>query len=176
MSDLETLLSNPETAGVWNLIPDRSSIGFKNRTLWGLMNVKGKFTEFSGDGQITGKGAVFGRLDIRAGSVSTGIRKRDEHLRSPDFFDVERFPDISVVVTGVQHSTGDTADLRATLTVKGITLPLTLPSTVRALDDGSVRITVQTTVDRAKFDVTGNQLGMLGKTTTLAADALFARA
>jgi polyisoprenoid-binding protein YceI len=76
----------------------------------------------------------------------------------------------------VQHSTGDTADLRATLTVKGITLPLTLPSTVRALDDGSVRITVQTTVDRAKFDVTGNQLGMLGKTTTLAADALFARA
>ena len=47
---------------------------------------------------------------------------------------------------------------------------------MRALDDGSVRITVQTTVDRAKFDVTGNQLGMLGKTTTLAADALFARA
>ena len=102
MTTLETLLNDPDMAGVWNLVPDRSAITFKVKNMWGLLNVKGRFTEFSGDGQLTGKGAVFGRVDIRAASLNTGIGRRDKHLRSADFFDVERFGEISVVVTGVQ--------------------------------------------------------------------------
>ena len=70
MTTLETLLNDPDLAGVWNLVPDRSAITFKIRNMWGLLNVKGRFTEFSGDGQLTGKGAVFGRLDIRAASLA----------------------------------------------------------------------------------------------------------
>lgn len=101
MTTLETLLHDPDLAGVWNLVPDRSAITFKVSNLWGLLNVKGRFTEFSGDGQLTGTGAVFGRLDIRAAALDTGIGRRDKHLRSADFFDVERFAEISVVVTAV---------------------------------------------------------------------------
>src|ERR1700747_3916637 len=101
MTTLETLLLDPDMSGVWNLDPNRSTVTFKIRNMWGLVNVKGRFTEFSGDGQLTGKGAVFGRLDIRAASLSTGIGRRDNHLRSADFFDVQRFPEISVVVTAV---------------------------------------------------------------------------
>ena len=101
MTTLETLLHDPDMAGVWNLAPDRSAITFKIKNMWGLLNVKGRFTDFTGDGQLTGKGAVFGRLDIRAASLSTGIGRRDKHLRSADFFDVERFAEISVVVTAV---------------------------------------------------------------------------
>ncbi len=63
-------------------MPARSSVRFKNKTLWGLVPVNGEFTDVSGDGQITAKGTVFGRVDIRAASVRTGIGKRDEHLRS----------------------------------------------------------------------------------------------
>lgn len=176
MATLQELLGSPETAGVWNLVPDRSTVVVKNKSMWGMVPVKVKFSEFSGDGQVTGSGAVFGRVDVRAASLHSGIKKRDEHLRSPDFFDVEKFPDISVVVTAAEPSGGDNARLRASLTVKGTTLPIELPATVRVLDDGSIRVTAGTTVDRSTFGVTGNLLGMVGKTAKISGDLVFARA
>ncbi len=175
MTGMNTLLSDPDTAGVWNLDPARSQIAFTSRSFWGLLPVKGKFTEFSGDGQITRQAAVFGRLDIRAASLNTGIGKRDDHLRSPDFFDVERFPDISVVVTALQPSAGDSADLRATLTVKATTKPLPLPATIAVIDATTVRISTKTTLDRSQWDVTGNLLGMVTRTVTLRSDLVFVK-
>jgi len=176
MTTLQRLLDDPTTAGVWNLVPDRSSIGFTNRTLWGLVKVNGEFTEVTGDGQITPKGAVFGRLDIQAASVRTGIRRRDEHLRSPDFFDTEKFPEISVVVTAVQPTGGNTADLRATLAIRDTTLPLHLSATIDRLGDGGVRISAQATIDRTKWGVSGNMAGMLPPMSSLHADTVFAKA
>lgn len=175
MTTLETLLNDPDMAGVWNLVPDRSVITFKVSNMWGALNVKGRFTEFRGDGQLTGKGAGFGRLDIRAASLSTGISRRDKHLRSPDFFDVERFPDISVVVTAVEPTKGKAANLRTTFTIKGITEPVLLPATITELDDGSIRVSGQTKVERASFDLGWNRAGMVGTKATAAADAVFVR-
>src|ERR1700761_9844354 len=106
MTTLETLLNDPDMAGVWNIVPDRSVITFKIKNMWGLLNVKGRFTDFNGDGQLTGKGAVFGRIDVRTASLSTGIGRRDDHLRSADFFDVDRFEEMSVVVTAVEPANG----------------------------------------------------------------------
>ena len=176
MTTVETLLNDPDTAGVWNLDPDRSTVSVKIRNMWGLISVKGRFTDFSGDGQITGKGAIFGRLDIRTASLKTGIGKRDEHLRSAAFFDVERYPEISVVVTAVEPATGNAADLRATFTIKGVTAPVSLPVQVTVLDDGSVRVSAKTEVDRAQFGLGWNRLGTIGKTATASADACFVRA
>jgi len=176
MTTVETLLRDPDTAGVWNLVPDRSTFGFTIRNLWGLMTVRGEFTDASGDGQVTAKGAVFGRLDIRAASVHTGIRKRDEHLRSADFLDVERYPDISVVVTAVEPTTSNAANLRATLSIKGVETPLPLPATITMLDDGAVQISATARVDRAQFNLDWNRLGMIAPTATASADAIFVRA
>jgi polyisoprenoid-binding protein YceI len=176
MTTLESLLTDPDMSGVWNLVPARSAITFKIKNMWGLLNVKGRFNEFSGEGQLTGKGAVFGRVDIRAASLSTGIGLRDRHLRSADFFDVERFGEISVVVTAMRPTKGKAADLRADFTIKGITAPLPLPVTITELDDGSIRISGETTVDRSQFDLGWNKLGMMGATATAAAEAVFARA
>lgn len=176
MTTLETLLSDPDLTGAWNLVPDRSTITFKVKNMWGALNVKGRFTEFSGDGQLTGNGAVSGRLDIRTASVDTGIGRRDKHLRSADFFDVERFPEISVVVTAVQPTKGKRADLRASCAVKGITAPLSLPVTVTELDDGSLQISGEAEVDRSQFDLGWNKFGMIGATATAAAQAVFVRA
>ena len=153
--------------------PDRSADTFKIKNMWGLVTVKGHFTEFSGDGQLTGKGAVFGRLDIRTASLDTGIGRRDEHLRSADFFDVERFPEISVVVTAVHPTEGNAADLRANFTIKGITAPLPLPAAITELDDGSIRISGETKVDRAQFDLGWNMFGMIGRRRRLAAKVIF---
>jgi polyisoprenoid-binding protein YceI len=175
MTTLETLLNDPDLAGVWNVDPDRSEITFKIRNMWGLVNVKGRFTEFSGDGQLTGKGAVFGRLDIKTASVDTGIGRRDEHLRSADFFDVERFGEINVVVTAVHPTEGRSADLRVNFTIKGITAALPLPAAITELEDGSIQISGETMIDRAQFDLDWNKLGMMGQAATAAAKVIFVR-
>ena len=80
---------------------------------------------------------VFGRVDIGRRRCDTKISKRDKHLRSADFFDVEKYPDISVVVTGAEAIGGETVDLRANLTVKGTTAPIPLQAKVAVLDDGA---------------------------------------
>jgi polyisoprenoid-binding protein YceI len=175
MTTVETWLSDPDNAGVWTLVPERSTVGFRNRSFWGLLPVKGTFTDVSGDGQLTAKGAVFGRLDVRAASVQTGIGKRDQHLRSADFFDIDRFPHISVEVTALQPTAGNSADLRATLAVKDHREALPLPATVTVAADGTVRISARTRIDRTRWNVTGNLMGMVTKTTTLVVDAVFVK-
>jgi polyisoprenoid-binding protein YceI len=175
MTTLETLLNDPEMAGAWNIVPGRSTITFKVKNMWGLLNVKGRFTEFSGDGQLSGRGAVFGRLDIHTASLNTGIGRRDRHLRSADFFDVERFPEISVVVTAVHPTEGRAAELRVNFTVKGITAPLPLPVTITELGDGSIQISGEVKVDRSQFDLGWNRFGMIAPTATAAAQAIFVR-
>ena len=176
MTTVETLLNDPDTAGVWNLVPDRSTLAFKIKNMWGLVRVKGRFTDFSGDGQVTGKGAVFGRVDIDVASLKTGIRRRDQHLLSKDFFDAERFPRISVVVTAVEPGTGNRADLRAAFTIKGVTAPVPLPVAITVLDDGTVRVSAKTDIDRAEFGLDWNRAGMIGRAATANVEAYFVRA
>ena len=175
MASTQELLNNPASVGVWNVDPRRSTIGFKARSMWGLAPVKGRFTEFSGDGQITDAQTVFGRIDIKAASVDTKIRKRDDHLRSADFFEAEKFPDISVVVTSAQAIDGNTVDLRAQLTIKGTAAPLPLRTKVEVLDDGAVRVTAQATIDRKDFGVDGNLMGMVTDKATISGDVVFRR-
>jgi polyisoprenoid-binding protein YceI len=176
MTSLQELLGSAESVGVWTLVPDQSAIGFKGKSMWGLAPVKGRFSEISGDGQITDPQTVFGRIDVKAASLDTKIRKRDEHLRSADFFEVEKYPDISVVVTGAEGIGSDTVNLRANLTVRGTTRPLPLNAKVAVLDDGAVRVTTQADVNRKDFAVNGNMIGMVGNAVTLTADVVFRRA
>ncbi len=175
MGSVDALLKDPGTPGVWSLDRDRSVVGFSIKNFWGLLSVKGRFTDVSADGQITGQRAIFGRLDIQVASLRTGIGKRDEHLRSADFFDADRYPEISVEVTGIESGAGDAANLQATFSIKGVTAPVPLPVEVSTLDDGSVRVTARTEIDRDQFDIGWNRLGMVAKTATVSADAYFAR-
>jgi len=170
MSSLRTLLDDSNTAWQWQLVPARSSVRFKNKTFWGLLTVTGEFTDVRGDGQVGANGALSGSLEIQAASLKTGIGKRDEHLRSPDFFDVEKYPEIRVDVTGVDADDS----LLATLTVRGITEALRLPVTATILGDGTIQLTTRTTIDRTKLGVSGNMAGMMPTTTTLLADVVFA--
>lgn len=173
MTTLETLLTDPETAGAWALVPDNSKIEFKIKNMWGVWPVKGKFTSFSGEGRLGDKGAVSGWIDIDVASLNTGIGKRDEHLRSADFFDVERFPQINVAVSGLQPGAGREAELQAGFTIKGITEPVRLPVTVTELADGSVRISGTTQIKRSRFNLDWNKLGVMSDTVTVSAEAVF---
>ncbi|UQX11902.1 YceI family protein [Candidatus Mycobacterium methanotrophicum] len=174
MLAVTTFLSSPESVGIWTAVPQRSRIRFENKTMWGAMKVRGEFTEFSGSGQIEDARTVSGRIEVKAASVRTGLGKRDEDLRSAAFFDVERYPNITVDVAGGEPIDDDTVRLNATLTAKGITAPLPLQAHVEVLGDGEVCLTAQTTVARKQFAVEGNMFGMVGAKTTLKVSLVFA--
>jgi len=175
MASLSEFFSDPASAGTWTLVPDRSTITVKAKSMWGLVPVKGRFGEFSGEGLLAAPQTVSGHVDIKAASMRTGIRKRDEHMHSADFFEVERFPDINVVVTGADAVDGDTVKLRADLTVKGTTKPVELTTTVAPTGDGGMRLVGQTTINRQDFGVDGNLIGMIGDNATIHGDVVFRR-
>lgn len=169
------LLADPGIVGAWTLVPERSAVRFSNRTLWGLMKVNGRFTDIAGNGRIDADAAVSGRLVIGAASVRTGIGKRDQHLRSPDFFDTSRFPNIVVEVSAVTPNGDHSASLLTTLSVRDVTRPLTLAATVTRLGNDTIHIVCHTEIDRTVWGVSGTMAGMMAATTAVVADTIFVR-
>lgn len=176
MASLSELFSDPGSAGQWILDPQQSTITVTTKSLWGLVPVKGRFTEFTGDGELAAPQTVSGRVEVKAASLRTGIGKRDEHLHSADFFDAEKFPDIRLIVTGADTIDSDTLDLRAELTVKTTTRPLTLRTRVTPVGDGGMRLRTQASVNRQDFGVNGNMVGMIRDTATISGDLVFRHA
>ncbi|WP_101948829.1 YceI family protein [Mycobacterium sp. 3519A] len=175
MSSTQRLLSNPATVGVWEVDPGHSTIGFSTKSMWGLATVAGRFTGFIGDGQITDQRKILGRIEIQAASLDTRLRIRDRHLRSAEYFDVQRFPTISVAVTGAEPVDADTVDLKAELTIKGTAALLPLRATVEVIDEHAVRLSTQATVDRNDFGVDGNLMGMLSDEVTISGEVVLRR-
>jgi len=173
MTTVSDLLANAQPGTTWILDRDRSTVTVRNKTFWGAVTVKGTFSEIEGAGEVTPAHTIAGHLSIGAASVSTGIGKRDDHLRSADFFEVENHPVISLEVHGATVTGADTLDLDATLTVKRVERRLDLPATVKLLDDGAVRITTKAEISRKEFGVDGNMAGMIPDTARLEGDAVF---
>jgi polyisoprenoid-binding protein YceI len=175
MASLSEFFSDPALGGEWTVVPDQSTILVKAKSMWGLASVKLRYSDFSGEGQITAPQTVSGRLDIKAASVQTGIRKRDDHMRSADYFEVDKYPDINVVVTGADAINGDSLDLRTDLTIKGVTKSVVLKTKVTPVGDGGMRLSAQATIDRKEFGVDGNLMGMIPDNATISGDVVFRR-
>ena len=103
-----------------------STIGFKVHQFLGTTN--GRFTKFSGeidiDREHPKKSSVVARIDVR--SIDTGIQKRDDHLRSAEFFNVAKFPDITFKSRSVTRTGPQSGDILGDLTMHGVTKPITL--------------------------------------------------
>lgn len=111
--------------GKYSIDPSHSHIGFEVPHLV-ISSVEGKFTEFSGTIQLKENLSLSSvDVDIKTNSIDTGTQKRDDHLRSADFFEVEKFPKITFKSTAVK---GNLKSLRITgdLTIKGTTKKVTL--------------------------------------------------
>lgn len=107
----------------WSLDPVHSDIGFKVKHLM-ITNVKGVFKEFDASIYTTGEDFMTSEIDfwINPASVETGDPKRDAHLRSPDFFDVEKYKQISFLGNTYEKVDNDGSyTLYGDLTIKGIT-------------------------------------------------------
>jgi polyisoprenoid-binding protein YceI len=106
----------------WNIDPAHTTVGFSARHL-GLSKVRGRFKGFRGEieGDPSDVATIRGRVEIETASVDTGNSDRDAHLRSADFFDVERYPTMTFVSKSVTDNGDGTYKVVGDLTVKDVT-------------------------------------------------------
>lgn len=106
--------------------PSSSTIGFAVHQFLGT--TQGKFTRFSGkidvDREHPENSSVTAQIDVR--SIDTRIKKRDDHLRSPEFFNVEKFPQMTIKSRSVKRTGPQSGDIVGDLTMHGVTKPITL--------------------------------------------------
>lgn len=109
--------------------PGHSEASFKVRHL--LSKTPGRFRDFEGRIQLdqARPEASVVEFKIRATSIDTDLDKRDEHLRSADFFDVARYPEITFRSESIRRAAKDRYDVTGTLTMRGVARKITLPVT-----------------------------------------------
>ncbi|MEV6138115.1 YceI family protein [Nocardia sp. NPDC051990] len=115
--------------GPWTIDPVHSTVIATVRHL-GIASIKARFAEVSGRLDIAEPfERSTGHAEIKAASIDTGISMRDDHLRSPEFLDVDSYPLISFVGSGLRRTGGDTWVMSGELTLHGQCRPVDLELT-----------------------------------------------
>ena len=146
--------------GAWRVRPGDSSASFSARGFWGAAQVLGEFSGLSGIATLDSHGRIEGELVIPTGTLNTGIGRRDRHLRSADFFDAERYPEIKFTA-GPLTATEDGYVLNGQLAVRDRHVDCQLPVRMTAGPRQRVTITAETVLDRAALGLGHNPLGMI---------------
>jgi polyisoprenoid-binding protein YceI len=136
-----------------------SHVGFSIKHMM-ISNVKGNFNTYTSEIEFDTEKKVFTKLNakIDASSIDTGVAKRDEHLRSADFFDVEKFKTIEFVMTAMKEN-----KIYGKLTMHGVTKDIVLSSQIHGLVkdfQGNQRIgfSLEGKLNRKDFGLTWNKI------------------
>jgi len=150
------------TKSTWAIDPGHTVAEFGVKHLM-VSTVKGRFTEVSGAIELDEGDISRSRVDvaINVASINTHDEKRDAHLRSDDFFAAEQYPQITFASTKVEPNGKDRLNVTGDLTIRGVTLPVTLDVDVngRATSPwGSevIAYSAETTINRKDFGLTWN--------------------
>jgi polyisoprenoid-binding protein YceI len=155
MSNLSEL-----TPGVWNVDPSHSIVGFTARHLM-ITKVRGRFTTFSGTVTIA-ESPLDSQLEatVDLGSVTTGDQQRDGHLKSADFFDVDKHPTMTFTSTGIKQDGGDyvlTGDLTVAGTTRSVDFELSFDGVQKDPWGGTrAGFTAETEISRKDWELTWN--------------------
>ena len=150
-------------ASTWTIDPDHSNVGFKVRHLM-VSNVKGSFEKHTGTVEINDKDITKSKVEVSidTNSINTNVQKRDEHLRSADFFDVAKYPTMTFVSKKVAKAGKDKLKVTGDLTLHGITKQVVLDvegPTKESKDPwGNIRkgATATTKINRKDFGLVWN--------------------
>jgi polyisoprenoid-binding protein YceI len=164
----------------WDLDPENSSVEFVCKHV--LSNVRGMFKKPSGTVTLDEATPANSKVNatIDASSISTGVEERDTHLKSPDFFDVAKYPAITFVSSSVTRSNATSYAVTGNLTMHGVTKPVTLAVTASAPFNhaGGIRrgIEATTSVNRKDFGLRWEYPGegpgiVVGDTIKITVDA-----
>jgi polyisoprenoid-binding protein YceI len=159
--------------GTWTVDKAHSKVGFAVKHM-GIATVRGEFTEFEGAldiGDDLAAARAYG--NVQTASVNTNDPQRDEHLRSPDFFDAESFPEISFESTRIEPIDEDTFRIVGNLTLHGVTREIELEATLQGADIdpwGNERVGLEITgqLSRGDYGMKFNQA--LGSGNMLVSD------
>ena len=159
---LSLLIATPAWATTYKIDTDHSTVGFKIRHLFS--NVQGSFDQYEGSFiYVPGQPEQWSaNATIQASSINTKVVKRDDHLRSKDFFEVEAYPTMTFKSTGATDATATGAKLQGLLTIHGVEKPVVLDLTIHGEGKdpwGNVRsgFTATTTINRKDFGLTWNK-------------------
>src|SRR6188768_771395 len=147
----------------WNIDTSHSGIHFSVRHMV-IAKVRGAFDRFSGVVELDEANPEASKVSVRieAASIDTREEKRDAHLRSADFFDVEKYPELTFTSTKIEKLGGDDYRVTGDLTIHGVTKEVVLDAeSLGAGKDpwGNDRIafSAKTAVNRKDFGLTWNQ-------------------
>ena len=151
-------------ASTWTIDPDHSNIGFKVRHLM-VSNVKGSFDKHTGTVEINDKDITKSKVEVSidTNSINTNVQKRDDHLRSADFFNVAKFPTMTFVSKKIAQAGKDKLKVTGDLTLHGVTKEVVLdvegPSKESKDPWGSLRkgATATTKINRKDFGLVWNK-------------------
>jgi len=151
-------------ASTWNIDPDHSNLGFKIKHLM-VSNVKGNFDKYFGIVEINEKDITKSKVEVTidTNSVNTNVKKRDDHLRSADFFDVAKYPTMIFVSKKVTVVGPDKLKVTGEFTLHGVTKEVVLDlegPTAESKDPwGNTRkgATATTRINRKDYGLTWNQ-------------------
>jgi len=148
----------------WEIDSSHSGIHFSVRHMV-VAKVRGQFARWTGtilaeDGDL-GRASV--DVVIDAASVETGVADRDTHLKSPNFFDVERFPELTFKSKGAEKQSDEALRVSGDLTIRGVTREVVLDveysgKTKDPWGNERVGFSAKTAIDRKDFGLTWNQL------------------
>lgn len=146
-----------ETNGIYNFDKAHTFIGFRVKH-YGLIEVPGYFRDFTGtvnyDANDPAKSSV--EFSAKMTSVDTGVAPRDEHLRKPDFFEVEKYPEMTFKSTKVEKS-GDQWKVTGDFTMKGVTKSISFPFNITGIipqrNGLKMGLTAETMINRRDFGV-----------------------
>jgi polyisoprenoid-binding protein YceI len=156
------------TPTTYALDPAHSAATFTIKHL-GISTVRGEFGKMKGTVELDRANLHAAKVDatIDAASVSTREPKRDAHLKSPDFFDVAKFPTLSFKSTRVDTAPGGALKLTGDLTIHGVTKSVTFdvqplsPDTKTPFGTTIVGTSATTRINRRDFGVTGGTAGVM---------------
>ncbi|HEY6299781.1 MAG TPA: YceI family protein [Candidatus Binatus sp.] len=151
-------------ADSWQIDPAHTNVEFSVRHMM-ISNVKGQFQKTSGTVDVNGKDPTSAKIDatIDATSINTRVDKRDAHLKSPAFLDVDKFPTITFKSTKVEVDGPGKWKVTGDLTLHGVTKPVVLEveGTGAPINDpmGNTRAgaSATTKIKRSDFGLTWNQ-------------------
>jgi polyisoprenoid-binding protein YceI len=151
------------SASTWSIDPDHSNIGFKVRHLM-VSNVRGNFNTFTGTVELDDKDITRSKVNVSidTASVNTNVQKRDEHLRSADFFDVAKYPTMTFVSKKIAKVDDNRFKVTGDLTLHGVTREVVLDMDGLSPESkdpwGNLRrgTTATTTINRKDYGLTWN--------------------
>ena len=147
-------------AGRWEVDPAHSALEFRVRHA-GLARVRGVFRSFEGALEVAADGTLTAHGSVATASLATGLGARDEHLRSADFFDVERHPRLSFTSTAIAVGAGGAVTVRGDLTIRDVTRQIELSGELLGHgrdDEGAERMGIEVggVLDRRDYGLTWN--------------------